>query len=84
MTSDLNRLYRFTVVSRYPFPTDMLRYDQCYPVDTDTAINITNSLEHYAPSTRREYLLEGRLRFGPTIDRWKSFMFEVTEVEEVR
>lgn len=85
MTITRNRIYTFTVAGSGIFPIDMLRYDSCYPVDTESANAINDSIDQ---ETRfkgtRSFRLRGELPFGPTIGRWNSFGFNVSDVEENR
>ena len=60
------------------FPMDMLRYDSCYPVSTDSIHNIEASLEEHAEgkrSSRRAQMASVRTdkRWTPTVGRWTSF-----------
>lgn len=57
------------------FPMDMLRYDECFPLDSDSAQSIADS--HAGPSMRWEIRLGTYRPFGPTIDRWRSFNWAV-------
>ena len=70
------------------FPLDMLRYDACYPADSESAILISESLD---TETRRELAkrpggFAGRTvkiaRFGHadgfTFARWRSFGCDIT------
>jgi hypothetical protein len=81
-----SKTYRFTVEGSWDFPTDMLRYDHCYPVDTDSALEISRC-------RRCEGSYEGRSKNGkvhlmgsnvPTEERWKSFGWLVTSWVENR
>lgn len=69
-----------TVYPHYPFPIDMLRYDNCYPAHSDDSSNIHSTLEH----TRSDVPVTIRvIKHGPkmvnpfTIDRWKSFGVDI-------
>lgn len=77
--ADSRHTFRFTVVGAGPFPFDMLRYDDCYPADTDSAMNLQPT------SVRREVVLvshQPRRWWNPTFDRWRSFGWVVkTDVE---
>lgn len=80
-----NPTFTCTVSGVGEFPLDMLRYDCAYPADTETANAIAASLDPAtAFTTRREFRLIGQMRFGPTIDRWKSFGFIVEDYEVLR
>lgn len=70
------RFYRYTVTGRVPFPTDMLRYDRCWPAE-----------ERPLPV---HYVTEGAPHritvlgiIPPAEPRWRSFSWEVGKVERV-
>ena len=67
--------YRFTVVGRGDFPVDMLRKDECYPADTESALNIVR----WTRETREVVLVSHQPRrwWNPTFDRWRSFGWSV-------
>lgn len=69
--ADSRWTYRFTVVGRGDFPYDMLRFDECYPVDGDSAANIVR----WTRGTREVVLISHQPRkwWNPTFDRWRSF-----------
>lgn len=74
--------YKFTVASCMPFPIDMLRYDGCYPVDTESATQISASIRREAekPETYRVTLISDR---PPTDGRWSSFCWRVESISRV-
>lgn len=71
--------YQFTVRGSWPFPLDMLRYDQCRAATPDdqtlidrlSAENATDK-EDFKPV---DINLAGPVK--PTIARWESFMWRV-------
>lgn len=67
--------YEFTVEGRGQFPTDMLRYDACWPIDPDSAVNVT-ARDYNGP--RRVRLRSYR---EPTQGRWASFLWYVRSSE---
>lgn len=69
----------FTVEGSGDFPTDMLRYDQCFPKDSPDARAILDS----ESDGRRSVHLIGRnsTDYYPTVDRWRSFGWTVTETD---
>jgi hypothetical protein len=79
------REYRFTVEGKGSFPFDMLRYDSCWPIAPEDAMQMEE------PDTRQRF---GELRrvelahradhggWRATDGRWASFMWNV--VEEAR
>lgn len=64
----------FEVEGTGTFPYDMLRYDQCAPVDSMGAVNIGPSMTELRKVKLCRY---GRLRNGPTVARWNSFGWRV-------
>ena len=69
----MRRTFRFTVSSSsWTFPADMLRYDRCYPVDTDSALEIGRCRVCCKPLDGRVtvHLIGGN---QPTEGRWNSF-----------
>src|SRR6185437_3830707 len=76
MASKKYRAIRFRVSGKSPFPTDMLRYDACYPVDESdsAAIERANNEERsggerFTVNLKSEH--EATVRHGPTVDRWE-------------
>jgi hypothetical protein len=55
----------FAVEGRGYFPTDMLRYDECHPVDTGITVP-----DIYHQETQRVIL---HAEWGFTAQRWRSF-----------
>lgn len=74
-------LIRFTVQGRSEFPLDMLRYDHCWPVDSNDASEIGRAMrEGYAvkePISVRLTMVSYDKRSGPTAARWSSFLWSV-------
>jgi len=65
---------RFTVIGKLGFPLDMLRYDSCYPADQESVAQIYDSI------VDRDYKKPYRVTLlgsGPTVARWKSFLWKV-------
>jgi hypothetical protein len=72
----------FTVEGRGDFPLDMLRFDECWPADGDSAINlIKKDKEDRAPGEttfRQVHLRTGQSRnIHPK--RWDSFNWKVVK-----
>jgi hypothetical protein len=58
----------FTVSGKGMFPTDMLRYDECFPRDPQSVMNIEPESRCHRP------VHLGTHRYGgPTKERWASF-----------
>ena len=70
------KVYYFTVTGTYVFPTDMLRYDACYPID-ETNSNIAP----YDIHITGERSVNLKANNPPTIDRWRSFNWTVSNIE---
>ena len=79
----------FTVEGTYPFPVDMLRYDQCWPsreatdsVELAEAMSGTSDRIHrrnnpdHKPRKRRVTLVTNAIN-RPTVGRWESFGWKV-------
>jgi len=76
-----NKMTTFTVEGTYPFPVDMLRYDACYPVTTEDAVELGTACDHRAlkMSSRpiRRVTLGTMRQNRPTTGRWESFGWKV-------
>jgi hypothetical protein len=74
-------IIRFTVEGSGEFPTDMLRYDSCVPVNESDARAIARRYDDSMdPLARRQVQVEtrGRDRYWlPTEERWRSFTWRV-------
>lgn len=79
--------HRFTVVGRWSFPTDMMRYDNCQPA-TDADRDLIEKLSgDHCPNDidiRKHYevnlVAESHRFFEPTEDRWASFDWHVSRL----
>ena len=71
----------FTVVGRGRFPTDMLRYDACFPVGGGSASNIADCDSNTMMEDRRvtlcRYTASKRDSGNVTERRWESFGWRV-------
>jgi hypothetical protein len=74
----INTIFQFTVEGNFDFPFDMLRYDRCWPSHEST---VTQIAPHRPGKDKRIVQLSG-LR-TPTVGRWSSFGWKVTEVTAV-
>ncbi|AFU86775.1 hypothetical protein D869_gp139 [Caulobacter phage CcrRogue] len=77
----------YTVKGSWPFPTDMLRYDDAKPATVFASETINRLSGDYAPS--RESIRDEveirliRIKRGlPAIDRWESFGWKVVNGDE--
>lgn len=66
--------YRFKVTGHGDFPTDMLRYDQAWPRDMESAHRMLNGTGRYT--------VELNSILFPTVARWESFGWTVEMVED--
>ena len=75
-------LFRFTVEGSGWFPTDMLRYDSCWPEVEPEARSIGRGPEDQGKRTitLKRASINGS---GPTVERWRSFGWTVTDVEAI-
>lgn len=87
-----SKLIDFEVEGRGDFPLDMLRYDGCWPADGHAVAQIERTYardhERYGPLAathpeRRTIRLRmySEHRIGPTVDRWRSFGWNVSEFD---
>lgn len=73
----------FVVEGVFPFPIDMLRYDQCFPVTGNDAAEIEASInrERDAEGKRRKFSVKlttvSHAGLYPTTARWESFGWKV-------
>jgi hypothetical protein len=68
------KMYIFTVEGKGLFPTDMLRYDACYPTHNTSVKNI----DYVSLKENRRVTLASAN--PPTNDRWQSFMWPVIAI----
>ena len=81
--------YEFEVMGRYPFPTDMLRYDCAFPPSPRDVDLMQQGI--VGPGVQHSYRDRPMLTFRlvsfvkePTVDRWRSFGWGATMVEKKR
>ncbi len=72
------KVINFVVTGKGPFPLDMLRYDRCWPMTQDDVLHTPWTRNH--GMEEREINLNG-ICAHPTIERWKSFGWVVTQIE---
>lgn len=85
MVKKKGEFYRFEVVGSFysEFPTDMLRYDQCWPMHEDGKIPSTFRHNRVPDDERLPVKIELVGLNAPTKDRWKSFGWKVTRIDGV-
>lgn len=69
-------LWHFTVRGRHDFPSDMLRYDRCWPKTEYDSAKLTPNNRGQHQEWREIELVSLR---PPTEGRWYSFGWQVTE-----
>lgn len=67
------RIKYFAVIGSGAFPMDMLRYDRCWPVDSNDAANLTDYNSSVDLSLKRRAVVLGTVADRNTPDRWSSF-----------
>lgn len=72
-------IVRFVVEGSGEFPIDMLRYDSCFPSKESESRGIASDRR----DLRRVTLEHRGSGQAPTIGRWKSFLWNVVEVDGV-
>lgn len=76
-------LYRHSiaVTGDYPFPTDMLRFDDCYPQTNNDAAAIERSMRpgQFGQVTLRVEKLTEKLDARWTPKRWESFGWSIVK-----
>lgn len=69
---------KFTVTGSMAFPLDMLRYDACFPYDSESVANMDEA------RGRRSVQLVRYSKYKPTepvtVGRWESFLWYVSDV----
>ena len=79
------RYQSFVVSGSGQFPTDMLRYDYCYPASSDDAVNMLE--DKYIPIADRRprqvkmARMVSKRDIQPTAARWASFGWQVSQVQ---
>lgn len=84
----IKKWYKFIVSGFSSFPTDMLRYDKCWPGD-DEAVNAMScsddiTLRKIARDTDTAFRVTLHSFQEPTAERWRSFGWLMELVEEER
>lgn len=83
----MNRI-EYTVRGRWPFPPDMLRYDDSRPVDLTNQSLVTALSGEFMPAVAARKMFDvvlvaetERRNWVPAFERWSSFGWEVTQVD---
>lgn len=76
------KFYTFKVTGNGEFPVDMLRYDGCYPRTTEDACNLKlGDFDRKEKRTVELTMVVNSKDRGPTVDRWRSFMWAVSDIQ---
>ena len=75
-----SKTYRFTVRGWGAFPTDMLRYDHCWPATQQDASRLTHYYDRIVTGFEK-YDVTLCSNSMPTSDRWASFDFKVIKTD---
>lgn len=83
MKPKADKIYRWklTVCGLGPFPFDMLRYDGCYPFSSADAAKLERNREYGLGIYEVVLVMNSVSSAGPTVDRWKSFLWHVVSCE---
>lgn len=68
--------FYFTVFGNGDFPFDMLRYDSCWPYNSEDAASMQPAYYAGKPQ-RRSIVMETNNPHAPTTARWNSFLWGV-------
>lgn len=73
------KLHRFVVRGSWPFPVDMLRYDQCYPATETASAELANLSSRATGMGNVAIELESRQErsWKPMYRRWESRCWHV-------
>lgn len=75
-TEKVNILTTWVVRGSLAFPIDMLRYDSAHPASEEDSNNIARSVASYG-ADHDALEVRVKMRGDPTLDRWKSFGWQV-------
>lgn len=79
-----SEVWEFEVRGSGDFPTDMLRYDACYPKGTSDAIAINSRFRNAADHREIRTVKLVSTTKAPTEARWASFGWTVRDARKVR
>lgn len=72
--------HEFVVEGTFSFPTDMLRYDHCYPAGQDDVSKILDKAPR-GEKMRVKLAARAEKAWRPTEGRWRSFGWHVLDKE---
>jgi len=80
------KIWKFEVESRHRFPLDMLRYDNCYPNNGDSVQAMYDSFDRVKndDGSCGPYLVMMTAYSEPTVGRWQSFGWSVSNITSFR
>lgn len=70
-------LFNYYVTGRGLFPFDMLRYDSCWPSDSESAAKMSMSLGDITTNAKEPRSIQISSFREPTVERWTSFLWSV-------
>jgi len=70
-------IHEFIVEGTGHFPTDMLRYDGCYPATQEDVTKLDWEVHDGLKPRRITLRCRGAKESGPSVERWKSFGWPV-------
>jgi hypothetical protein len=83
--NEIKHIWDVTVEGEWQFPIDMLRYDSLYPKRGEDSAAIQNMRGFGDVGKIRQIQLTGPCHVtGPTLERWESFGWRVTEATKHR
>ena len=71
-------LHKATIRGRGAFPTDMLRYDSCFPADS-RSVEVLNHTEKGEEWAMEVHKISRGAKVGFTQGRWQSFGVSIQE-----
>ena len=76
------KVTNYKVAGAFEFPLDMLRYDNAWPRHEGETAKLASAM-HLMHSPRDKGIVEVELQCigTPSLGRWESFMWHVTEID---
>lgn len=83
----MKKYFEITVSGRGQFPFDMLRFSRCWPVDTESAMNLEHIVVDARPQNRvvRLGMIGNSVEADHCVARFQSFVWtaEITQEERL-
>lgn len=77
------RMFKYTVEGFGVFPFDMLRYDESFPHAQEDSLGLDSQLNRKRRQVTLIHTTIGASNWHPCEDRWESFLWKVTNAEEM-